>query len=137
TMVKQLGGRVENSDHREFGRAFVEVRESCKLFDGLWEKGAREQVWMSHGDRVVSLPPGFSVVGISEGAPFAAVADDARRFYGVQFHPEVVHTPQGAALLKKFTHDICGAAGDWTMAAFRAQEIEKVRKQVGKGKVIC
>jgi GMP synthase (glutamine-hydrolysing) len=137
TMVAQLGGKVEGSDHREFGRAFVDVVDSCKLFDGLWPKGDRDQVWMSHGDRVVSLPTGFKIVAVSEGAPCAAIADDARRFYGVQFHPEVVHTPKGAALLKNFTHAICGAKGDWTMAAFRAQAIAAVRKQVGKGKVIC
>ncbi|MDX2142001.1 MAG: glutamine-hydrolyzing GMP synthase [Rhodospirillaceae bacterium] len=141
TMVAQLGGRVESSDHREFGRAFVEVTSACALFDGLWPKGAREQVWMSHGDRVVALPPGFKVCAVTDGAPFAAIADDARRFYAVQFHPEVVHTPHGAALLRKFARDICGCAGDWTMAAFRSQAIESVQKQVGVGKkggrVIC
>jgi GMP synthase (glutamine-hydrolysing) len=94
-------------------------------------------VWMSHGDRVEALPPGFRVVGISEGAPFAAIADDRRHFYGVQFHPEVMHTPHGAALLKNFTHHVAGCRGDWTMAAFRAQAIERVRKQVGSGRVIC
>ena len=137
TMVAQLGGRVESSSHREFGRAFVDVTSDCTLFDGPWTKGAREQVWMSHGDRVVALPPGFKVVGVSEGAPFAAIADEARRFYGVQFHPEVVHTPHGTQLYRKFVRDICGAKGDWTMAAFRAQAIAKVKAQVGKGRVIC
>jgi GMP synthase (glutamine-hydrolysing) len=137
TMVAQLGGKVDTSNHREFGRAFVDIKDTCKLFDGLWPTGARDQVWMSHGDRVVSLPPGFKVVAVSEGAPFAAVADDARRFYGVQFHPEVVHTPKGAALLRNFTHAICGAKGDWTMGAFRAQAIAAVKKQVGNGRVIC
>jgi GMP synthase (glutamine-hydrolysing) len=136
-MVAQLGGKVDTSNHREFGRAFVDIKDTCKLFDGLWPTGARDQVWMSHGDRVVSLPPGFKVVAVSEGAPFAAVADDARRFYGVQFHPEVVHTPKGAALLRNFTHAICGAKGDWTMGAFRAQAIAAVKKQVGNGRVIC
>ena len=137
TMVAQLGGRVENSEHREFGRAFIEIKNNCTLFDGLWPTGAREQVWMSHGDRVIDLPQGFKVVATTDGAPFAAIADDARKFYGVQFHPEVVHTPQGAALLKKFTLEICGASGNWTMAAFRAQAIEAIRAQVGNGKVIC
>jgi len=136
-MVAQLGGRVESSDHREFGRAHVTITEGNKLFDGVWPKGSKEQVWMSHGDRVVALPQGFKVCAVTEGAPFAAIADDARKFYAVQFHPEVVHTPHGAALLKKFAHDICGAKGDWTMAAFRAQAIAAVRKQVGKGRVIC
>ena len=138
TMVVQLGGRVEGSDHREFGRAYLDITEDCRLFDGVWSKGGREQVWMSHGDRVVDLPEGFRSVGVSEGAPFAAIADDARRFYAVQFHPEVVHTPHGAQLLKNFTHGVAGCAGDWTMAAFKHQAIAKVREQVGKkGRVIC
>jgi GMP synthase (glutamine-hydrolysing) len=137
TMVAQLGGKVDSSEHREFGRAFVDIKDGCKLFEGVWPKGDRDQVWMSHGDRVVSLPDGFKVVAVSEGAPFAAVADDARRFYGVQFHPEVVHKPKGAALLKNFTHNICGAKGNWTMGAFRAQAIEAIKKQVGNGRVIC
>lgn len=137
TMVAQLGGKVEGSDHREFGRAFVDVREDCALFEGTWTPGAREQVWMSHGDRVTALPEGFHVVAQSDGAPFAAIADDARKFYGVQFHPEVVHTPHGHALLEAFTKRICGCKGDWTMAAFREVEIAKVRAQVGKGRVIC
>jgi GMP synthase (glutamine-hydrolysing) len=136
-MCAQLGGRVAASDHREFGRAFIEVVDECALFAGLWQKGAREQVWMSHGDRVEALPPGFRVVAVSEGAPFAAIADDRRRFYGVQFHPEVVHTPQGAALLKNFTLRVAGCAGDWSMAQFRIAEIERVRRQVGKGRVVC
>ncbi len=137
TMCAQLGGKVEGSDHREFGRAFVDVVDDCALFHGVWAKGAREQVWMSHGDRVVALPPGFRVVGTSEAAPFAAIADDARRFYGVQFHPEVVHTPHGHALIKNFLFQVAGLAGDWTMAAFRQHAIDKVRAQVGAGRVIC
>ena len=103
TMCAQLGGRVASSEHREFGRAFIEVTDDCALFAGLWPKGSREQVWMSHGDRVEALPPGFRVVAVSEGAPFAVVADDKRRFYGTMFHPDVIHTPQGAALLQNFT----------------------------------
>ncbi len=137
TMCAQLGGRVATSDHREFGRAFIEVIEDCALFEGLWPKGSREQVWMSHGDRVEALPPGFRAVAVSEGAPFAVVADDRRRFYGTMFHPEVVHTPQGAALLRNFTHRVAGCRGDWTMAAFRAQAIERIRAQVGHGRVVC
>jgi GMP synthase (glutamine-hydrolysing) len=137
TMVAQLGGTVESGHSREFGRAYVDVAESSPLLEGMWNKGAREQVWMSHGDRVTKLPGGFRIVGKSEGAPFAFIADDTRRFYGVQFHPEVVHTPHGAQLLKNFTHIVCGCKGDWTMAAFRAEAIAKIRKQVGKGKVIC
>ncbi|MDG2318799.1 MAG: glutamine-hydrolyzing GMP synthase [Rhodospirillaceae bacterium] len=137
TMVAQLGGQVEDADHREFGRAFVDVTASCALFDNVWVQGDHEQVWMSHGDRVNVLPDGFKVVGTSDGAPFAAIADEARKFYGVQFHPEVVHTPQGAALIENFTHKICGASGDWTMAAFKEQAIAAVKAQVGEGRVIC
>jgi len=136
-MAEQLGGKVESSEHHEFGRAFLEVEGECKLLEGLWPKGAREQVWMSHGDRVTQLPPGFKVVATSEGAPFAVIADDARRFYGVMFHPEVVHTVHGAALLKNFTHRVAGCLGDWTMAAFKQQAIERVRKQVARGRVVC
>src|SRR5690554_2722287 len=88
TICAQLGGAVETSDHREFGRAFLEVTDDCALFDGVWRKGDREQIWMSHGNRVVRLQPGFRVVGVSDGAPFASIADDERRIYGVLFHPE-------------------------------------------------
>jgi len=138
TMCAELGGEVSISDHQEFGRAFVDVVDDCDLFAGVWRKGDREQVWMSHGDRVVRLPDGFRVVGVSDGAPFAAIADDDRRFYGVQFHPEVVHTPHGARLLGNFAHRVSGCAGDWTMAAFRDQAIARIREQVGSaGRVIC
>ena len=134
----QLGGQVEISDHQEFGRAFIDVTDDCGLFDGVWKKGDREQVWMSHGDRIARIPDGFRVVATSDGAPYAAIADDERRFYAVQFHPEVVHTPQGAKLLSNFAHKICGCSGDWTMAAFKDQAIARIREQVGEtGKVIC
>jgi GMP synthase (glutamine-hydrolysing) len=136
-MCAQLGGQVESSDHHEFGRAFVAVTGDCALLDGVWARGDREQVWMSHGDRVTRLPPGFRVVGVSDGAPFAIVADDARKYYGLMFHPEVVHTPQGAKLLESFARRIAGCSGTWTMAAFREQAIERIRHQVGKGRVIC
>ena len=135
-MCAQLGGEVATSDHREFGRAFLSVTDDCALFEGLWKKGAREQVWMSHGDRVVRLPDGFRVVGTSGGAPFAAIADEQRRFYGLQFHPEVVHTPDGAALLENFTHRVAGCKGDWTMHAFHERAVSAIRDQVGKGRVI-
>ena len=137
TMCDQLGGEVQGSDHREFGRAFVDLTDDCVLFQGVWHKGGREQVWMSHGDRVTRLPPGFRAVAVSEGAPFAAIADDARRFYGLLFHPEVVHTPHGAALLRNFTHGVLGLSGTWTMAGFRATEIARIRAEVGQGRVIC
>ena len=110
TLCAQLGGEVERSDHREFGRAFVEVVEDCALLDGVWNKGDRQQVWMSHGDRVTKLPPGFRAVGVSEGAPLAIVADDARRYYGLMFHPEVVHTPEGGRLLESFVRRIAGSS---------------------------
>ena len=137
SMCKALGGTVAMGETREFGRAFVDLVAPCKLTVGIWQPGGREQVWMSHGDRVTALPPGFVTVGSSEGAPFAIIADDARRFYGLMFHPEVVHTPHGAALLKNFTHDICGCAGSWTMAAFKDQAIAAARAQIGKERVIC
>jgi GMP synthase (glutamine-hydrolysing) len=136
-MVEQLGGEVESSDHREFGRAFVDVKDGCALFDGVWQTGQQDQVWMSHGDRVVRMPDGFRVVATSEGAPFAGIADDDRRYYGFMFHPEVVHTPQGAALLRNFVREVAGCSGDWTMAAFKDQAIAAVRAQVGDGRVIC
>ncbi len=137
TMCAQLGGKVEAGHHREFGRAFLDIEDECALFDGVWAKGTRHQVWMSHGDRVTAIPDGFRVVGTSTGAPFAAIADDSRKFYAVQFHPEVVHTPDGAKLLSNFVHKIAGLAGDWTMAAYREQAVAAIRDQVGDGKVIC
>ncbi|MBB4210358.1 GMP synthase (glutamine-hydrolysing) [Rhodothalassium salexigens DSM 2132] len=137
TMVAQLGGSVTASDHQEFGRAFLDLKEPCALFEGVWEPGSREQVWMSHGDHVDRLPEGFRVVAQSDGAPFAFIADDARRFYGVQFHPEVTHTPHGGQLLRNFALGVCGCAGDWTMAAFRDTKIAEIRAQVGDRRVIC
>jgi GMP synthase (glutamine-hydrolysing) len=137
TLAKQLGGDVEAGHAREFGRAFVDVTGDCAITQGVWAKGAREQVWMSHGDRISRLPEGFRTVASSEGAPFALIADDARHYYGTMFHPEVVHTPHGAQLLKNFTHLVCGCHGDWTMGAFRAEAIERIRAQVGNGRVVC
>jgi GMP synthase (glutamine-hydrolysing) len=136
-MAQQLGGEVEGGHHREFGRAEVEVSEDCALFDGVWRKGERYPVWMSHGDRVTRLPAGFRPVATSPNAPIAAIADDARKFYATQFHLEVVHTPHGVALLRNFVRNIAGCAGDWTMRAFRDEAIEKIRRQVGAGQVIC
>ena len=136
-MAAQLGGETQGSDHREFGRAFIDITGDCALLDGVWQQGAREQVWMSHGDRVTKLPPGFKPVASSEGAPFAVYADDARKFYGLMFHPEVVHTPHGAQLLRNFTHKVAGLTGNWTMGGFRATEIARIRAQVGDAKVIC
>jgi len=137
TMAKQLGGKVEGGHHREFGRAEVTVTADCALFEGVWEKGQRYPVWMSHGDRVTVLPEGFAVVATSENAPIAVIADEARRFYAAQFHPEVVHTPHGAALIRNFVRNIAGCHADWTMRAFREEAIARIRAQVGKGRVIC
>ncbi|WP_106638781.1 glutamine-hydrolyzing GMP synthase [Allosphingosinicella vermicomposti] len=136
-MAEQLGGKVVNGDHAEFGRAFIEVVDGCPLFDGLWHQGEKHQVWMSHGDKVERLPEGFRIVAQSEGAPYAATVNDEKNFYGVQFHPEVVHTPDGGKLIANFVRHVCGLAGDWTMAEFRATKIEEIRAQVGKGRVIC
>ena len=136
TLAHQLGGVVEGGHAREFGRAFIDVTGDCAVTKGVWAKGGREQVWMSHGDRITELPSGFRVVAASEGAPFALIADDTRHFYGTMFHPEVVHTPHGAALLANFAR-LCGCHGDWTMKAFRAEAIARIRDQVGKGRVIC
>lgn len=137
TMCAQLGGKVESGHDREFGRAFLDVQEDSPLFEGIWAKGTRHQVWMSHGDRVTSLPDGFTIIGTSPNAPFAAIADEKRKYYGVQFHPEVVHTPDGAKLLQNFVHRIVGVKPGWTMGAYREQAVEAIRKQVGSGKVIC
>ena len=137
TMCDVLGGKVEPSDHREFGRAFLDIQSASALFDGVWAKGERHQVWMSHGDRVVNIPEGFHAIATSEGAPFAAIADEKRRLYGVQFHPEVVHTPDGAKLLSNFVTEICGCHGDWSMKAFKDDMIARIKKQVGFERVIC
>ncbi len=136
-MAAQLGGKIEGGHHREFGRAEVEVKEASALFDGVWVKGAKYPVWMSHGDRVTKLPPGFRVIATSPNAPIAVIADEARKFYATQFHLEVVHTPQGAALLRNFVRKIAGCAGDWTMHAFKEEAIAKIRREVGEGRVVC
>lgn len=136
-IAAQLGGKVESGHHREFGRAFIQIEADSKLFDGVWAKGTRHQVWMSHGDKITAIPPGFRVVGTSANAPFAAIADDTRRIYGVQFHPEVAHTPDGGRLLTNFVRNIAGLDGDWTMAAYKDQAIHAIREQVGDGRVIC
>jgi GMP synthase (glutamine-hydrolysing) len=135
-MMQMLGGRVERGyGTAEFGRAYVKPEGSLPLLAG-WFDGGREQVWMSHGDHVSEIAPGFEVYGTSPNAPFAITADIARRFFAVQFHPEVHHTPNGRALLKNFV-TLAGFTGDWTMGAYREQAIEAIRAQVGDKRVIC
>jgi len=132
-----LGGKVTGSEHREFGRAYVEIVDDSALFEGCWKKGDKYQVWMSHGDRVDVLPEGFRVIGKSEGAPYAAIANHDKNIYAVQFHPEVTHTPDGKRLLSNFVHKIAGCSDSWNMSSFLDMEVEKIRKQVGDKKVIC
>ena len=136
-MAHQLGGKVEAGHHGEFGRAEIQVTAPCIMFDDVWAVGEKYPVWMSHGDRVTVLPPGFRTVATSPNAPIAMIADDARKFYATQFHLEVVHTPHGAALLRNFVRKVAGCTGDWTIRAFKDEAIEKIREQVGYGKVIC
>jgi GMP synthase (glutamine-hydrolysing) len=136
TMSVQLGGKVEGGHNQEFGRADIQVKTKSPLLEGLAESGS-EPVWMSHGDKITAIPPGFESVATSESSPYAVIADEKRRFYGVQFHPEVVHTPRGSTLLSNFVRTIAGIEPEWNMHAFRAAMVEKIRSQVGKGKVIC
>ena len=137
TLALQLGGKVEGGHAREFGRADVEIQAPSRLYEGVWDVGGSYPVWMSHGDRVTELPEGFQVVATSPNAPFAIAVNEERRLYTTMFHPEVVHTPDGGKLLANFVHRIVGLESDWTMAAYRQKAIEKIRSQVGKGRVIC
>ena len=137
TMCSQLGGKVEPSEEREFGRADIKIVADSPLFAGFGPIGHEERVWMSHGDRVSALPDGFHVIATSGNAPYAGIADESRKFYAVQFHPEVVHTPRGALLLRNFTHNIAGLRGDWSMASFKDEAIAKIRAQVGDKRVLC
>ncbi len=137
TLHQQLGGKVVSSDQREFGRAFIDIVGPSALFDGLWHVGEKHQVWMSHGDRVETLAPGFEVVAASEGAPYAIATNEDAKRYSLMFHPEVVHTPDGGKLLANFVRHVCGCDGDWTMASFKEAKIADIREQVGDGRVIC
>jgi GMP synthase (glutamine-hydrolysing) len=137
-MMEQLGGRVESGHHAEYGRAFVAPAEGHRddgIFAGLFDNG-HEEVWMSHGDRVTALAPGFKVIGTSPNAPCAIIADDTRHFYAVQFHPEVHHTANGRIMLENFVR-MAGFTGDWTMASYRQEAIRRIREQVGDKRVIC
>ena len=137
TLATQLGGTVEGGHAREFGRADVEILKDSPLFEGFWEVGNKYPVWMSHGDRVTVAPEGFEIIGVSENAPFAICVNEAKRYYTTMFHPEVVHTPDGAKLLSNFVHKIAGIKGDWSMSAYRARAVEAIREQVGNKRVIC
>ena len=141
TMAQQLGGRVEAGSVREFGYAEVRARGHTKLLDGIEDYRTGDghgmlKVWMSHGDKVVELPPGFKLMASTEACPIAGMADEARRFYGVQFHPEVTHTRQGAKLLQRFVRDICGCRGDWNMPDYVSEAGNRIREAVGKEEVI-
>ncbi|MFT3708434.1 MAG: glutamine-hydrolyzing GMP synthase [Archangium sp.] len=135
-MAKMLGGKVEKSDHREFGPADVEVTKTRGPF-AAFAAGATLKVWMSHGDRVEALPPGFVAIGKTSSTQFAAAAHESKPIYGVQFHPEVVHTPQGKELLRAFLFTDCKVRGDWTMKSFIEESITEIRAKVGTGRVIC
>jgi len=137
TICQQLDGEVVPSDHQEFGRADVNIVESSPLFEGVWDKDKSYPVWMSHGDHASKLPTGFKLIAKSEGAPIAAIADDARKYYATQFHMEVAHTPEGEKLIRNFVRNIVGCTGDWGMAMFREKTVQRIREQVGDGKVIC
>jgi GMP synthase (glutamine-hydrolysing) len=141
TMAQQLGGRVTPSSEREFGYAQVTVIGASRLLDGLQDRrnpsgNAQLDVWMSHGDRVDALPEGFVVTASTDSIPFAAMSDERRRFYGVQFHPEVTHTKQGARVLERFVREICGSDALWSIGNIIEDAIARVRTQVGKGKVL-
>lgn len=136
-MAHQLGGKVEASNHREYGPATLSVKKPLGIFSGF-EAGENLKVWMSHGDRLVAPPPGFEVIGHSGGAPLAAIADAQRNFYGIQFHPEVAHTPRGAEILRAFLFDVSGLEPNWTPGSFIEQAVEEIEAKVGPDeRVIC
>jgi GMP synthase (glutamine-hydrolysing) len=137
TMVDQLGGAVEAGHHREFGRADIEITKNTELFGTTWTEGSTPTVWMSHGDRVTKIPDGFDIVATSKGAPCAIIANEDKKFYGIQFHPEVMHTQNGSEIIRNFVRDICGCSGDWTMASYKDEAIQAIRDKVGTEKVIC
>lgn len=141
TMASQLGGRVENGLVREFGYAQVRARGHSTLFNAIADHTNADghgvlDVWMSHGDKVNELPPGFKVIAETPSCPIAAMADETRKFYAVQFHPEVTHTTQGKAIFSRFVHEICGCTSHWNMPEYIPEAVEKIRKQVGNEEVI-
>jgi GMP synthase (glutamine-hydrolysing) len=141
TMAQQLGGKVEAGKVREFGFAEVRARGHTKLFDGIQDFSTPEghgmlKVWMSHGDKVTAMPPGFKLMASNEACPIAGMADEARGYYAVQFHPEVTHTKQGKAILHRFVHQICGCGSDWNMPDYVSEAVASIRQQVGSEEVI-
>jgi GMP synthase (glutamine-hydrolysing) len=141
TMAAQLGGAVENGLVREFGYAEIRARGHSELLRDIEDRHTQEgygmlDVWMSHGDKVTQLPPNFKVIASNASTPIAGMADEARKFYALQFHPEVTHTLQGKAILSRFVHDICGLASDWNMPDYVDEAIGKIRSQVGNDEVI-
>lgn len=141
TMAAQLGGKVENGKVREFGYAEVRARGHTALFKGINDFVTDEghgmlRVWMSHGDKVLDMPPGFKLMGSTDSCPIAAMADEDRRFYALQFHPEVTHTTQGEAIIGRFVHEICGCKSDWNMPDYIGEAVQKIREQVGTDEVI-
>jgi GMP synthase (glutamine-hydrolysing) len=141
TMAAQLGGKVEGSSQREFGYAEMRARGHSALFKGIEDRANDEghgllEVWMSHGDKVTELPAGFKIIGSNDSTPIAAMADEARKFYAVQFHPEVTHTLKGKQMFARFVHDICGCKNDWTMPGYIDEAVAKIRAQVGNEEVI-
>jgi GMP synthase (glutamine-hydrolysing) len=135
-LARLLGGRVTPSKEREYGRAVLKITDSSALFSGF-KPGEEIPVWMSHGDRVEGIPPGFRVIAATENSSFAAIADDNRKYYGVQFHPEVAHTEKGKEILGNFLSSVCGFEKKWSVGSFIEREIKKIREQVGDKKVIC
>ena len=133
-MAHHLGGKVESPDHREYGRAEIEIESGCALFAGLADK---EIVWMSHSDRVAELPDGFRAVASSRNAPVVAMENTEKGFQAIQFHPEVSHTPNGGEILRNFLSGICGFSSDWVMASFLDDAVASIREQVGSKRVIC
>jgi GMP synthase (glutamine-hydrolysing) len=135
-IAHHLGGVIEKSNDREYGRTLLKIERDDSLFADL-EGGVERVVWMSHGDRILRFPAGFEVLATSDASPFAAVRHQERPIWGVQFHPEVVHTDGGGTMLANFVLGICGAKGQWTMESFIDQAIDRIREQVGEGRVIC
>ncbi len=136
-LVHSLGGKVESSEHKEFGRSYLSLAQDSSILPQSWKKSKKAEVWMSHGDRVISIPETFKIIAHSEAAPFAFIADENKKYYAVQFHPEVIHTPEGAELIKNFTHHICDIKPNWSMNIYQKQAITNIQEKVGDRKVIC